>query len=66
MTKAKPKADLSRSHYDGQRKSCPSCSRKAGRLVFHPIDEYGRRIDKGVDRIQPWCTPCRSIKEPTM
>ena len=54
--------DLSKSHYDGTRKSCPECSRKAGRLVFRERESLGTRIDErtGEGILQSWCHGCRS------
>ncbi len=53
--------DLSKSHYDGARKSCPECSRKAGQIVYLEPESFGTRIDTktGETIMQSWCHDCR-------
>jgi len=54
--------DLSKSYHDGVRKSCPNCSRKAGRVVYLEPSSFGMRIDDktGHELMQSWCNDCRS------
>jgi hypothetical protein len=44
-----------------QFKSCPRCSVKKGKLVFHPLEEYGeRKMENGDIVPQSWCRGCRN------
>ena len=60
---------LSRSVYRGPAnamKSCPNCSKKAGRHVFYSADSFGNRtMADGHVIIQSWCGPCRSDDAPS-
>jgi hypothetical protein len=59
-------ARLDRSHHKTIRgreyKSCPKCSVRAGRLVYHPIGAYGERVVNGETYHQSWCYDCRRGK----
>lgn len=48
---------------DRQSKSCNSCSRKLGALVFRPIAEFrhheNRHDAEGNRHVQSWCVACR-------
>jgi hypothetical protein len=52
--------DLTKSHW---MKSCPECSRKAGRVVFLPYPEaFGESEKRETQQhkgAQSWCTKCR-------
>lgn len=57
---------LDRSHHKTIRgveyKSCPRCSVRAGRLVFHKLEAYGERVVNGETYYQSWCYDCRRGK----
>ena len=50
---------LARSVYQGEFKSCPQCSRAAGRHAYYPLAEFGERYVDGKDIPQSWCPECR-------
>jgi hypothetical protein len=59
---------LQRSHYrkrgGHEYKSCPGCSVKRQRLVFHPVKIYGvRTMPDGRVIPQSWCPDCRNEKK---
>ena len=44
-------------------KSCPSCSKKAGQVVYHTESYFGERdMGNGKIEIQSWCPECRKDK----
>lgn len=44
-----------------ERKSCPNCSAKAGRIVYREPYEFGlRMMPSGELHFQSWCNDCRS------
>lgn len=40
-------------------KSCPECSRRAGRLIFKLYEDFGLRKVRGMTVLQSWCKACR-------
>jgi hypothetical protein len=59
-------ARLDRSHHKTIRgqayKSCPKCSVRAGRLIFHKLEAFGERVSNGETYHQSWCYDCRRGK----
>ncbi len=50
---------------DSAFKSCPECSREAGRHVYRPSPaEFGMRNNGGRIMIQSWCQHCRAKTPP--
>jgi hypothetical protein len=41
-------------------KSCPSCSQRAGRHVFHEESRFGYRQIGTANFVQSWCEDCRN------
>lgn len=67
-TKKRKASDLKHSHYYRDQKgawykSCPECSRRAGKLVWYRLDEFSHRtMGDGKVIPQSWCSPCRKGK----
>lgn len=59
------RAELKHSHYyrdpkGAWFKTCPECSRQAGKLTWHRLEEFSHRIMADGRAIpQSWCGPCR-------
>ena len=52
---------LGHSEWRDDLKSCPKCSLRAGRHVFHPLSSFGERTPHGgAPIIQSWCRGCRA------
>ena len=44
-------------------KTCPECSRRAGKLVWYALEEFSyRTVGTGHAIPQSWCSPCRKVK----
>lgn len=42
-------------------KTCPACTTREGREVYHRLEHFGeRQVAPGVFIHQSWCRPCRS------